>query len=140
MIPDLTVLWVIFFVLLCTVVLNTLVFQPVLRVTAARAQAVKESRELAERAAREATDAAATFDRTLTTARAEVYAQMDQARQQALDTRATALATARAQAQSEIAEAVSRVQRQTADARAALDRDAEHMASAIVSRVLGRSA
>jgi F0F1-type ATP synthase membrane subunit b/b' len=131
---------VIALVLLCAVVLNTLVFQPILRVSEARATAVRDARELAESAAQKATQASAEFDRTLGTARAEVYQQMDQARQQALDARATALAGARTQAEAAINDAAGRVRAQAQEARQSLDREADQLAGAIVERVLGRSA
>lgn len=134
------VLAVIGLLLLCALVLNTLVFQPILRVSDARARAVRDARELAESAAQKATQASAEFDRTLGAARAEVYQQMDHARHQALDTRAAALADARQQADAAIADATSRVRSQAQDARQSLDREAEQLAGAIVERVLGRPA
>jgi F0F1-type ATP synthase membrane subunit b/b' len=131
---------VIALVLLCAFVLNTLVFQPILRVSETRATAVRDARELAASAAQNATQASAVFDRTLGSAHAEVYEQLDQARQQALDKRALALAETRDQAQTAIADAGARVRAQAQDARQALDRDADQLAGAIVERVLGRSA
>ena len=131
---------VIVLVLLCAFVLNTLVFQPILRVSGARAAAVRDARELAESAAHKAAQASAEFDRTLGSARAEVYQHMDQARQQALQTRAAALADARQQAEAAITDASRRVRAQAHEARESLDRDADQLAGAIVERVLGRSA
>ena len=51
MIPDLSVLWVIFFVLLITTLLNLLLFKPLLAVKGKREGAVKSARALAESAA-----------------------------------------------------------------------------------------
>ena len=51
MIPDISTLWVVFFLLLCTVLLNTLIFQPVLKIIDQRTAAVRGARELAESAA-----------------------------------------------------------------------------------------
>ena len=73
MIPDLSVLWVIALLLLCVVVLNTLIFKPILHVSESRARAVRDARELAASAAQKATDASARFDKTLGAARADVY-------------------------------------------------------------------
>ena len=53
-IPDLSVLWVIFFVLLLATILNGLLFKPLIRVMAAREAAVASARQLAERAATQA--------------------------------------------------------------------------------------
>src|SRR4051812_756345 len=56
-IPDLSVLWVIFFVLLVAAILNQLLFKPLIRVMAARETAVASARQLAERAAAQAREA-----------------------------------------------------------------------------------
>jgi len=139
-IPDLTVLWVIFFVLLCVFVLNTLIFQPVLRISEARQGAVREAKALAETAAQTASSASAEYDKTLKAARTDVYRQMDDTRRAALDRRAVLLDKTKRQAEGEIADATTRVASDAAAARAELDRDAGAMAGAIVNRVLGRSA
>ena len=137
--PDITVLWVVGFLLLCTYLLNTLVFQPILRVIDQRAGAVRGARELADSAAQKATAAAAEYDQKLNTARAEVYGQMDDMRKAALDKRAEVLASTRATVEQELTTASARVQQESKEARAALDRDASNLAGAIVSRVLGRA-
>jgi F-type H+-transporting ATPase subunit b len=139
LIPDITTLWVVFFLLLCTFVLNTLVFQPILRVMDARVEAVRGAKELADAAARKAASAAAEYDRKLGAARAEVYGRMDEMRRRALDARAALLNKTRANVEQELQAAVSRVRQDAADARAALDREASALAGAIVVRVLGRA-
>ena len=45
MIPDLSVLWVIFFVLLITTLLNQLLFKPIVSVISRREGAVKSARD-----------------------------------------------------------------------------------------------
>jgi F-type H+-transporting ATPase subunit b len=137
--PDITALWVVGFLLLCTYLLNTLVFKPILRVIDERAAAVRGARELAESAAQKATVAAAEYDQKFNTARAEVYRQMDDMRKAALDKRAALLASTRATVEQELSTATARVQHESQEARAALDRDAANLADAIVSRVLGRA-
>jgi F-type H+-transporting ATPase subunit b len=137
--PDITTLWVVGFLLLCTYLLNSLVFQPILRVIDDRTTAVRGAKELADSAAQKATAAAAEYDRTLNTARAEVYRQMDDMRKSALDKRAELLAATRATVEQELKGAAARVQQESNEARAALDRDADTLANAIVSRVLGRA-
>jgi F-type H+-transporting ATPase subunit b len=137
--PDITTLWVIGFLLLCTFLLNTLVFKPILQVIDQRAGAVRGARELAESAAQKAQSAAAEYDRKLNAARAEVYRQMDDVRRAALDKRAELLAGTRATVEQELSTATVRVQQESKDARAALDRDASNLAGAIVARVLGRA-
>ncbi len=137
--PDITTLWVVGFLLLCTYLLNTLFFKPILRIIDERAAAVRGARELADSAAQKATAAAAEYDRKLNTARAEVYGQMDEMRKAALDKRADVLASTRATVEQELKTATARVQQESQEARAALDRDASNLAGAIVSRVLGRA-
>jgi F-type H+-transporting ATPase subunit b len=137
--PDITTLWVVGFLLLCTYLLNTLVFRPILRVIDSRATAVRGARELADSAAQKATAAAAQYDSTLNSARAEVYRQMDDMRKSALDRRAELLASTRATVEQELTAASASVQQESREARAALDRDASNLAGAIVSRVLGRA-
>lgn len=140
MIPDLSVLWVIFFVLLCVFVLNTLIFQPILRVTEARQGAVHAAKALAETAAQKAASASAEYDHTLNAARTEVYRQMDDTRRAALDRRTTLIDETKRQVETEIVGATARVTTEAAAARATIDREAGAMAGAIVDRVLGRSA
>jgi F-type H+-transporting ATPase subunit b len=138
-IPDLSALWVIGFLLTCTYLLNTLVFQPILRVIAARLKAVADARDLAQSASDRATAAATEYNQKLNAARSDVYRQMDDKRRGALDRRAALLADTRATVQRELNEATRRVKQQAEDARATLDREADTLAGAIVSRVLGRA-
>lgn len=140
MIPDLSVLWVIALLMLCVVVLNTLIFKPILHVSESRARAVRDARELAASAAQKATEASQTFDRTLAVARADVYRQMDEARRGAIDRRAAVMAAAKGEAESALSDATSTLTAQAAAARAALDGEAANLAGAIVNRVLGRTA
>ena len=140
MIPDLSVLWVIVFVLLLATILNQLLFKPLLRVMAAREAAIAAARQLAERAAAQAREASDEFDARTRGARAEVYRQMDEARRAALDHRTELLAETRQQADASIADATARLRAEAAEARARLDRDADILATTIVERVLGHSA
>lgn len=139
MIPDITTLWVVFFLLLCTFLLNTLIFQPILRVIDERTTAVRGARELAESASTKATAAAAEYDHKLNAARAEVYKQIDDTRRAALDKRAQLLADTRQSVERETQSATTRVAQESADARESLDRDANDLANAIVTRVLDRA-
>lgn len=139
MIPDITALWVIFFVLTTVVLLNTLVFKPILAVIEARLKAVTDARELAQTATQRASSAAAEYDQTLNTARSEVYREMDEKRRAALERRAAVVAETKDTVERELAEATTRVQQQAAAARASLDRESEALAGAIVTRVLGRA-
>jgi F0F1-type ATP synthase membrane subunit b/b' len=64
---------------------------------------------------------------------------MDEKRRTALDQRAALLSDTKAVVERELREATARVQQQAAEARATLDRDAQSLADAIASRVLGRA-
>ena len=136
---DISTLWVVFLLLLCTVILNTLIFQPILRIIDARGNAVRGARELAESASTKATGAAVEYDRKLNAARAEVYAQLDETRRGALDKRARLLADTRQTVQRDTQAATARVAQESAAARASLDREATDLAHAIVTRVLDRA-
>lgn len=140
MIPDLSVLWVIAFVLLLATILNQLLFKPLMRVMAQREAAVSAARRMAEEAAAQARAASDEFDVRTRDARAEVYRQMDEARRAALERRAQILSETRQHVEATIAEATARVRAEAEDARARLDRDADALAATIVERVLGRQA
>lgn len=124
---------------MCTYLLNTLVFKPILQVIDQRSNAVRGARELADSAAQKAAAAVAEYDRKVGAARAEVYGQMDDMRKAALDKRASLLAATRATVEQELKTATARVQQQSQAARETLDRDANTLAGAIVNRVLGRA-
>jgi len=129
----------VFLLLLSTVLLNALIFQPILRVIDQRAVAVRDAREMAESVAQKAAAATAQYDTTIGAARAEVYGQMDEMRRQALDRRAHLLAETRAAIVNELETATARVRAESAEATAMLDREADGLAQTIVGRVLGRA-
>jgi F-type H+-transporting ATPase subunit b len=137
-IPDLSVIWVIVFVLLLTFLLNSLLFQPVLRVINARQSAVKAARDLAEKAATDAKHAGDAFDDKTRAARQEIARQMDETRRAAEAERARLLDEAHAQAQSAMASATEQLGADVADARQRIDRESAELAHLIADRVLGR--
>ncbi len=139
MIPDITSLWVIGFLLTCTFLLNTLIFQPILRVIEARGKAVADARQMAETAADRANVATTEYTQKLNAARSDVYRAMDENRRAALDSRAALLSETRAIVERELGDASRRLTQETDQARATLDREADALAGAIVSRVLGRA-
>jgi F-type H+-transporting ATPase subunit b len=138
-IPDITSLWVIGFLLTCTFLLNTLIFQPILRVIEARGKAVADARQMAETAADRANVATTEYTQKLNAARSDVYRAMDENRRAALDSRAALLSETRAIVERELGDASRRLTQETDQARATLDREADALAGAIVSRVLGRA-
>jgi F-type H+-transporting ATPase subunit b len=138
--PDLSVVWVIFFVLLLTVVLDRLLFKPLLRVMAERQRAISSARDLAERSANEARLATAEFDRKTGEARVELYRQMDEMRRTAMDERAAIMARTREEAEAEIAAASAKLQAEAEDARRRLSAEADVLGAAVAERILGRKA
>jgi F-type H+-transporting ATPase subunit b len=138
--PDLSVFWVILFVLLLTVVLNQLLFKPLLAVMGQRDQAIRSARELAERSAAEARAATAEFDRKTAAARAEIYQQMDEMRKLAMNERAEILTATRAEAEAEVARASARLQAEVVEARRRLASEAEVLGAEAADRILGRKA
>ena len=140
MIPNLSVLWVIFFVLLLTVILDRLLFRPLLRTIAQREAAIRSARELAERSANEARAATAEFEQRTSVARAEIYKQMDEMRRAAMAERADILAATRAEAEAGIAAASATLQAEAEEARKRLTADADALGQAAADRILGRRA
>ena len=140
MLPDLSVVWVIGFVLVLTVVLDRLLLRPVTRIMKAREDAIGSARQLAETSRARAQAAMDEFDAKTRAARAEVYRQMEENRRAALATRAELVAATRGEVERSMGEAAVRLQTQAAAARAQLERDADMLAGSIVERVLGRKA
>ena len=122
-----------------TVLLNSLIFKPILQVIDQRSRAVRDAREMAESASQKAAEATAEYNEKLQRARADVYRQMDEMRRSALDKRATLLGETRQTVETELSTATARVRQESETARAALDREAGTLAGVIVARVLGRA-
>lgn len=140
MLPDLSVVWVIFFVLVLTVALDRLLLRPILAVIRQREDASASARELARRAAEDAQAATAEFDRTMTAARTELYREMDDMRRAATNRRADIVAQTRADAEAQVADAARRLDEEAARARRALDAEAQALGAAAADRILGRQA
>jgi F-type H+-transporting ATPase subunit b len=137
--PDLSVLWVIAFVLLLTVVLQQLFFKPLLRVIHAREDAASSARALAERSAAEARRAGEEFDAKTTAARATFYRELDDMRKHGQDERTAMIAAARAQAEQELDQARTTLAADTVQARAQLEQDAQQLGQQLADRLAGRT-
>ena len=140
MIPDLSVGWVIFFVLVLSVVLDRLLLRPVTRVMNERDGAIRSARELAESSRARAQSAADELEAKTRSARAEIYRQMDEKRRGALERRAEIVAETRREVERSMADATGRIRTQATAAHAQLERDADTLSTIIVERVLGRKA
>jgi F-type H+-transporting ATPase subunit b len=140
MLPNLSVLWVIFFVLVLTFVVNQLLLKPVLDVIRRREEAIESARELARRSATEAQADTAEFERKTGAARAEMYREMDEMRRAALGRRAEIVAQTKAEAEAQVAEAITRLDAEAAEARRKLEADAQALGAAAAEKILGRKA
>ena len=140
MLPDLSVLWVIFLVLLLAVIVDRLLLRPVTRVTQQREQAIRSARDMADAAAARAEAATAEFEQRTAAARGEVYKQMDEMRRVALERRQQVLADTRAEVEKTVADASARVKADAEAARQKLRQDAESLGAAAAERILGRQA
>ena len=138
MLPDLSVFWVVFFVLLLTLILARLFFRPLLAIIKQREDAVGSAKALADQAAAEARRATEEFDRQTASARADVYRQMDEMRRAALEDRAALVDATRKEAEATLAKARADLAADVADARARLDKDADALAAEAASQILGR--
>ena len=140
MLPNLSVLWVIFFVLVLTVIVDRLLLRPVLGVIRKREEAIESARELALRSATEARSAAEEFDRKTAAARAEMYRDMDEMRRGALGRRAEIVAATRAEAEAQVADAARQLEAETAAAKQKLELEAQALGAAAAEKILGRKA
>jgi F-type H+-transporting ATPase subunit b len=140
LIPDLSVVWIIVFVLLLSVILDRLLLRPVTQVMQQREGAILSARDLAESSRTKAQAASDEFESKTRSARAEVYHQMEEKRRAALERRAEIIAATRGEVERTTAEATARLQAQAEAARRQIDRDADALATTIVERVLGRNA
>jgi len=139
-IPDLSVAWVIGFVLVLSVVLDRLLLRPLTRVMSAREGAIRTARELAESSRARAQAATEELEAKTRAARAELYRQMDEKRRSALERRAALIADTRREIEKSTTEATERLRTQAAAARGQLERDAGQLATTVFERVLGRRA
>lgn len=138
MLPDITVFWVIFFVMLLTVIVDRLLLRPILRVINEREQAIRSAKDLAERSANQARAAAAEFDQKTTAARTEIYRQMDEMRRSATAERTEIMSRTRAEADAQVAAASERLKAETEEAKRRLEADADTLGHAVAERILGR--
>jgi len=136
--PNLSVIFVIVAIVLLAVVLDRVLFKPLVRVMRERESAVKSALELAESATARAQAATAEFDANVAAARADLYKQMDERRKAAESYRQDLVAQTRAEVEAQLAGAKAELEAQTAQARATLEAEAEELGKDIAAKVLGR--
>ena len=138
MLPDISVVWVILFVMLLTVIVDRLLLRPIMRVMQQREEAIRSARELAEKSANQARAAAAEFEQKTMAARGETYRQMDEMRRAANAERAEIMARTRAEAEAQVAAASERLKDETEQAKKRLELDADALGGSVAERILGR--
>ena len=135
---NLSLFWVIAFLLVLAWTLDRTLIKPLTRVMQEREQAIASARELAESATQRAAAAAREFEEKRAEARADIFKQMDKMRQDLLVHREDILQKARIEADAAFKEASTRLSAQTEDARAQLDHDAQALGIAVAEQMLDR--
>ena len=138
MLPNLSVLWVIFFVLLLTFIVDRMLLRPFARVMKQREEAITAARLLADTAARRAAEATREFEQRTAAARGEMFQQMDEMRREANARRQQMVAETRTEIERTVAEASAKVQADVTAARERLRKDAEALGAEAADRILGR--
>ena len=135
---NLSLFWVIAFLLVLAWTLDRTLIKPLTRVMQEREQAIASARELAESATQRAAAAAREFEEKRAEARADIFKQMDKMRQDLLVHREDILQKARIEADAAFKEASTRLSAQTEDARAQLEHDAQALGIAVAEQMLDR--
>ena len=135
---NLSLFWVIAFVLVLAWTLERTLIKPLTRVMQEREQAIASARELAESATQRAAAATREFEEKRAEARADIFKQMDKMRQDLLVHREDILQKARIEADAAFKEASTRLSTQTEDARAQLEHDAQALGIAVAEQMLDR--
>ena len=135
---NLSLFWVIAFVLVLAWTLERTLIKPLTRVMQEREQAIASARELAESATQRAAAAAREFEEKRAEARTDLFNQMDKMRQDLLAHREDTLQKAKIEADAAFKEASTRLSAQTEDARAQLEHDAQALGIAVAEQMLDR--
>ena len=135
---NLSLFWVIAFLLVLAWTLERTLIKPLTRVMQEREQAIASARELAESATQRAAAATREFEEKRAEARADIFKQMDKMRQDLLVHREDILQKARIEADAAFKEASTRLSAQTEDARAQLEHDAQALGIAVAEQMLDR--
>ena len=135
---NLSLFWVIAFVLVLAWTLERTLIKPLTRVMQEREQDIASARELAESATQRAAAAAREFEEKRAEARTDIFKQMDKMRQDLLAHREDTLQKAKIEADAAFKEASTRLSAQTEDARAQLEHDAQALGIAVAEQMLDR--
>ena len=124
-------------VLLFYVFMRWAFFGPVMRAMAERNRRIEGARAEAAAADASAMQELDTYHQALRKARADVYAEQEAARQEALDSRAKLLRAMRARAQEDVNAAKKRIAAEVEAARAEVERATPELAGQIARAILG---
>jgi F-type H+-transporting ATPase subunit b len=136
--PNLSVIFVVVAVILLAIVLDRVLFKPLLRVMRERESAIKSAMLAAESATAKAQAASAEFDANVAAARADLHQQLDERRRAAEGFRKELVAQTKADVEAQLAGAKAELEAQAAKARATLEAEAEELGRDIATKVLGR--
>ena len=125
-------------VVIFLVLMNKLLFKPLLQFMEARSQGIRDDLEQAARLRQQAEDALATYESALGTARRDMGEEAA-AMQRALDTKQREqIEQARSAANTLVAEAQATIARETEEARHRLTAAARELARLVVVKLIGR--
>jgi F-type H+-transporting ATPase subunit b len=124
------------FLLLLYVLYTFVVHKPLVRVLADRRAKTEGAIEKARADIAAAETRTAEYERRLREARVAIFKAQEARRQQAMQMRSAAVAEARARAQKQIEQARAGIQKDKADAQAALTAESEKLAAEIIRTVL----
>jgi F-type H+-transporting ATPase subunit b len=124
------------FLLLLYVLYTFVVHKPLVRVLAERRAKTEGAIEKARADIAAAETRTAEYERRLREARVAIFKAQEARRQQAMQMRSAAVAEARARAQKQIEQARAGIQKDKADAQAALTAESEKLAAEIIRTVL----
>jgi F0F1-type ATP synthase membrane subunit b/b' len=113
-------------------------FGPIQKAMAERSARIEGARAEAAAAEAGAKQELDSYHGALRKARAEIYAEQEQQRQEALDNRAKLIKAMRSRAQEDVHAAKKRIAEELAAARAGVERDAPTLAGQIARAILGK--
>jgi len=137
--PDGSLVFVLILFLLFVFVMNRLLFRPVSRILDERQTLTTGAANQARAAARRYDNKLNEYEATIRQARAESYKKLEESRTIALDERRQVIEEAKQKTAEEIARAKAEIERQAAQARAALDTETQQIAENISRTILGRT-
>lgn len=129
------------FIIICLhFYLKAMFFRPLERVLRARYEATEGARKLAEESLAKAEQKAGEFEAAIRAARAEIYREQENARQEWRNEHTHAIQTARQKAEETVARAKKDIAADAEAARRSLAQESERLALEIVNAILQRRA